>query len=80
MPAHSFSIVKQRIRLALELIPKEGIYGDMRHVLNDILHMRSRDANTDLALVIEALDGLREWDWANEARSHLEYAITYFEE
>lgn len=80
MPAGSFTVVKQRIRLALQLIPKRGVYGDMRRVLNDILRMQTHDAKADLDRVIKALRGLPEWDWANNARTHLEYAVTYFNE
>ena len=78
MPAGTLQVVKRRIRLALMLIPKKGIYGDIRLVLNDILRMRSRDAKADFARVLNALEGLREWDWADIAWHHLEYAASYF--
>ena len=80
MPVRTFAEVKRRIRLAVDLIPSGGIYGEIRMVLNDVLRMRSTDAAADLQRAITALDGLPEWDWANAARRHLEYAVNYFDE
>lgn len=62
------------VRQAREIIPRGGIYGDMRFVLAEVLNGKSEDTLKDLRRVRNACEPLP-WEWAQTAMRLVEQAV-----
>jgi hypothetical protein len=60
--------IETKLAEAMRLIPANGVGGDLRSILSDVLDRRSDDPVRDLQSVAGALTGFAWWAWGKNAK------------